>query len=245
MASRRYPAATGPFFETTNMRLGKSVLGSIGTFRFTVRADVGSMVELLDKQTRFFRDGAFYAALAKVNDNLAKEMQQGMVDELHRQMEANDRRPGRLQRGTNYLEESLLSYKNREVYANTFTVGRPSWLDQSPAAEYWRAIEEGQPTRKGYVLFWNALGKGEFSGPWSPGGGNDKMPKGYPHMRLFMHQGGYTKRMVYPAYHYSKGAMKTGRAGVLDLRTRYEEALWDAGLVSLGFFKSGRPRVSY
>jgi hypothetical protein len=46
-----------------------------------------------------------------------------------------------------------MNEKNRDVYANTFTVGLAHWLDQSPAALYWRSIEEGMAGYTANVLF--------------------------------------------------------------------------------------------
>lgn len=184
-----------------------------GRSSVTVRYDNAKLLALTDRVTGWFRGGAFQQALTEANAKVATNMQWGMVDELERQVKLT----GRKQRGDERLEMSLLSEHNREAFANTFSVGRESWLDRSPARLYWRRIEEGDAaTFDSRILFTNDFGS--FYGPWSPSGrdtrasaGNyhRKQPPGYKHMRMPQHRGAWVQNIgPYPAYRYSRGARR-------------------------------------
>lgn len=226
-------------------RSGRFGQAGIGT-DISLRFDASSMLHLTDKVTGWFRGGAFQRALAEANETAAIVVQQGMVDELEREV----RQTGRVQRGTNLLELSLMHENNREVFANTFRVGRESWLDRSPAALYWRRIEEGDArTFDSFILFTNNFSS--YYGPWSPGsvgsqriagamrsghsGGtfsfpkSRKQPAGYKHMRMPQHRGAFVQNIgPYPAYEFSAGGPAAFR------RMGGMKALYTAHLARVG-----------
>lgn len=180
-------------------------------------------ISLVNKLTKVFQGGEFRHIVADVNDRAAQAVQYGMASQLVK----DTAKRGRPQRDDARLEASLLDENNRRVATNGFVVGIPSWLEQSPAALYWRGIEEGIP---GYVPRNRIL----FKGP----GGKASGPSGST-LNFFMKQGlrgrGATIEFIheFPGYHYSRG----GRAayGRYQYRRRLVDALKRAGIPSETF----------
>lgn len=212
----------------------------IGTPGFSFVLDATKHYYLTDKISGQFRGGAFQLAVKEVHEELAQAVQNGMVAELRSRVA----KTGRKQRGTNHLAISLLHERNTEITASGFLVGRESWLEQSPAALYYRRIEEGDAqTFNSNILFTNnhpSLG-GPYSQPWSPGGLSSKgtwedgptsreMPAGYKHIRMPQFRKGVFVRGIgpFPAYRYSTGGAKAYRR--LDVHAIYEKHLNRVGL---------------
>lgn len=200
-------------------RLGQSSTRDTVSMRF----DASSILYVVDKYTGYFRSGAVYGALSRANDQAAIKVQEGMVEVLNRQIGHRDQRPGKR------LEMSLLDERNREVYANTFSVGISRWMDRSPAAAYYRAIDEGQPSYEAYVSFSDGPGtgpaKGPFFRPMSGGGLNMRMPhskSGPAKGRTLVEVG------PFPEFHYTRGARTTIDA--IDMAERYRAALATVGI---------------
>ncbi len=104
-------------------------------------------IRLTQEITGYFRTGAFYEAVATAHREMAELVQDKAVENLQRAVRSNGRpqledypRPGRQGKR---LEMSILAEDNRFVSASGFLVGRDSWLRRSPAALYYRLIEEG------------------------------------------------------------------------------------------------------
>jgi hypothetical protein len=100
-----------------------------------------------------------------------------MYDDLQRQIGTHSEYAGpRPQRPGDRLGAAIMDERNAVVYPNTFQVGLDDWLDKSPAALYWRVIEEGMAGYWASALFTDTPG-----GPWkwfhAPGDGG-------PHMRM-------------------------------------------------------------
>lgn len=180
-----------------------------------VRFDASEILHLIDRTTGSFRGGGFQRALASANAQAAKVVQEGMAKELDRQIGAREQRPG------NRLRRSILNDRNVDVLANTFSVGLPSWMDQSPAALYWRRIEEGDPqTFTARILFTNnavdSVGYGPpFARPESGGGTHMRMPQ-------FRRRGVLVQGIgPFPAYEYSRGGFAAfARVDMADLYQR-------------------------
>lgn len=222
-------------------RFGSTALGTPG---FSVRLDARTerMIQLVDEVSNNFRGGAFQRALAKSHEAAAEVVQMGMVTELRKQVKAT----GRRQRGSNYLEFSLLHENNVDTTATGYTVGRESWLERSPARVYYRRIEEGDnATFDGKILFTNdhpGLG-GPYSAPWSLGGISFRQrwslknhgpeardqPPGYKHIRMPQRRGAYVQNIgPYPAYRYSRGGLEAQRR--LKMYGIYEKNLAAVGI---------------
>lgn len=219
-----------------------------------VRFEANRIIRLTDEITGAFRDGVFYAALARVHERAALKVAEGMVESLQKSVRAT----GRPQRGSKALELSLLHENNRIYTASTFLVGVEKWLSRSPAKLYYRRIEEGDAK-----TFNSAPGTlfttdfGNWSGPWRAGGRSSQsmarhqrsggrtklesrgMPGGYPHMRMIqrMGKGGQILGVgPYPAYQYSAGGQKVMRA--LPMADLYRTELAAHGIpVKVGAFK--------
>lgn len=213
----------------------------VGT-EITFRANTSEVIRLTDRVTGQFREntGAFQRALSQANAQAALVVQQGMADELKSRV----KKTGRRQRGTDYLNISIMHENNRDVTASSFMVGRESWLDRSPAALYWRRIEFGDAaTFDSFILFTNNFSS--YYGPWSPGGrskqggswqGSEakgysrKQPPGYKHMRMPQHKGAFVQNIgPYPEYAFSRvGGTKAFRR--LNMRANYEKYLAQVGI---------------
>lgn len=199
--------------------------GSFISTEFNAR----SLVYLTDRVTGSFRGSAFNGALAKAHAEAAYVVQEGMVEELDRKVAAN----GRLQRPGRRLQVALMDDRNVNVFTNSFQVGIEAWLNKSPAALYWRRIEEGDPKSfRARVLFTDVASDGGY-GPitgqgryYTPGetAGNMRMkqfdPKG--------HQGILVRIRGYPALRFSKGGKRA--LGRFDMYSAYERNLRSAGI---------------
>jgi hypothetical protein len=198
--------------------------------QISVRFDASSILRLVSEVDQRFRSANFYAALKRANERAARVVQFGMVDELERKIGPRPQRPGKR------LARSIMNERNREVFANTFTVGRATWLDQSPAALYWRRIEEGdKKTFNSRIFFTNNNDlSGPYAAPWSPGGSTKSWgrnggtsrntPGGFPHMRMPQHM---AKGVMvvgigpYPDLEYSQGGRRAfSRLNMEDLYRR-------------------------
>lgn len=194
------------------------------TAKLTFRADTKQFISLVNRLTGNFQGGPFRHAVTDVNDRAARFVAQGMVLRLKEKVDATDRP----QLGTNRLEISIMSEENREATVSGFRVGRISWLDRSPAALYYRRIEEGDTQTYGaYVLFSNGL---QTHGPFRPGGGNRvTAPTGYKHAFMPQGQGVWVPDIgPYPAYHYSRGGIEAFRK--YDIAGRYYDELKRVGV---------------
>lgn len=216
----------------SSARFGRVGIGEPG---FSVVFNTNSLIRLTDSVTGQFREGTgnFQRALSEANDKAALKVAEAMVESLQRSVKAT----GRKQRGTNNLAEAILHINNRDVTASSFIVGRPSWLDRSPAELYWRRIEEGdQTTFDSEILFTNLDGKSYA--PWTPGGGGNSpgrfgisrpMPPGYKHMRMPQHRGVFVQNIgPFPAYHYSAAGLKALQR--LQMKQRYKAELSHYGI---------------
>lgn len=180
---------------------------------FSVSFEANRVVRLVERETHKFRSPAFYNALAAANSKAAVKIQQGMRDELQENIGDRPQRPGQR------LQRSIMNEENRVVYANRFMVGIEAWMNKSPAALYWRQIEEGMGGYNAYVLFSGGPPFGSPSGPWSSPG------QGGPHMRLaqFNNRGGtqrgglvHFRRTL--GLHYSRGGSEAfDRLSMTDL----------------------------
>lgn len=195
-------------------RTGRFGPTGVGRPGFSVRFESNAVLRLAQEIEGKFRfpGGGFQDAISEANDQAGIVIQEGMVKELQRRVrntgrdQTVKRPPGQ---GKQALERSLLHENNRLATASTLLVGRESWLEQSPAALYWRQIEEGNPK----VYTWSALFTNDMSRfyyPWSPGGssrGHSRaMPPGYPHGRMpQMGRGAPMLVGPFPDYRYSRG----------------------------------------
>lgn len=198
-----------------------------GNKLYTVTWRPATMIRLTDAITGHFIGGQFTRVLSDVHLDAAVKIQQGMVDELKKRVQATRR----MQRGTNYLELALNDERNRIVSASGLNVLLPQWMNQSEAKKYWRRIEFGDTqTFNSFILFTNDILGGKRYGPWSPGGsatgysgtsanrssrsGNNNLysrsaPEGYKHMRMPQHAGAYVQNIgPFPDYKYSRGGAK-------------------------------------
>lgn len=81
--------------------------------------------------------GIMLRELKRINEDLAKELQQLIADNLDQA-----RVPSRRQVSSGRLEAAILDERNRTVTPFTFGVGVKKFLDSS-GAKYWRSIEVG------------------------------------------------------------------------------------------------------
>lgn len=143
-------------------RFGWEVTGGLFSARFNAREHI----HLVDQVTGFFRGGGFNRGLAEAHENMAEQVQERAVEILRRRVAQTGRpqlsespRPGR---EANRLETSILNEYNRFASASGFLVGRPDWLEQSPAALYYRIIEEGGTPYVTSGFFFAPGGKAEL-----------------------------------------------------------------------------------
>lgn len=192
----------------------------------SVRADLRGFdfLALTNRVTMSFRGGAFQRALTKVNGEAAHSIQVGEVEQL----EGAVAETGRRQRGGKRLESAIMDPRNIDVTASSFIVGRPSWLDQSPAKLYWRRIEEGDPnTFDAYILFSNSGadgGYGKVQGPY--------VRPSYERTNMRMRQKGrgvFVRNIgPFPKYEFSLGGQRAMRA--FPFKPRYSQELKTIGL---------------
>lgn len=197
---------------------------------FTVTFKANKLIRLTDSVSNKFVGGAFQTALSEVHERVADDVQHGMVQRLEEKVAAT----GRVQRGDERLRNSLLDERNRDVSASMFTVGRPMWLDKSPAAVYWRRIEEGDTQTfdtVGGAFFTSGFGRGSFqvANPALKGLGAGGKGKGA--MRMPQRQA-LAPRILdvgpYPAYKYTLGGKK--RFDNTDMAALYRTALSTRGI---------------
>lgn len=134
---------------------------------FSVSFNAKDILHLMEKESRRYREPKFYDALKRANERAAVTIQKGMRDELRSKIGDRPQRPGKR------LEKSIMSEQNRSVFPNTFMVGIEAWMNKSPAALYWRQIEEGMGGYTARVLFTNTGGaEGQVGPRWfAPGDG--------------------------------------------------------------------------
>jgi hypothetical protein len=143
--------------STSTARFSPTALGQRG---FSLRFQANSIIRLTDKVTGHFIGGGFNQALEEVNGKVAILMQEGQAQRLDEKIDAT----GRVRRVPGQrLKKSILHENNRDVSASGFTVGRPAWLDKSPAKLYWRRIEEGD------TQTFDTVGGAFFTSNFAPG----------------------------------------------------------------------------
>ena len=185
------------------------------------------LIHLIDKLTGQFRDATFKAALHGANERAAIEIQKGMRKHLEERIGDRPQRQGKR------LQKALTDEGNRIVKHNGFVVGVEAWLNKSPAAMYWRQVEEGMGAYVTRALFSNNGGPGgvgKVGRPFSrPNEG------AMPHMRMKQYTRPGTTRGVpirvkaFPGYHF----MRDGGADAfqkLDMADRYQRALRSVGI---------------
>lgn len=209
----------------------------LGDQNLTVNFNPSKILRITDRVTGYFVGGGMQRALAEVHEAAALQVQVGMVEELKKKVAKTGRRQGPRPQGTGALEASLLDPRNTEVTASAFSVLRPAWMEQSPAALYWRRIEEGdQTTFNAYILFTNDMMGGRRYGPWSPAGtrangrrANPTAPPGYKHMRMPQGRGALVMNIgPYPAYEYTDGGKRALRR--FPFRAQYKASLASVGI---------------
>lgn len=200
-----------------------------------VHVQANAFIDVIQREVNKFQTAKYYAALQRVNTDVAIKIQQGMRDNLQSQIGTHSSYGPRPQRPGQRLAKAIMNERNRDVYANAFTVGLAHWLDQSPAALYWRSIEEGMAGYTANVLFSNGTAFDGAEGPWSaPGNGG-------PHMRMgqFTRRGGKmsgarVKVRPIEAFDYSAGGIEA--YAKVDIGDRYVRALRAAGFKNASQF---------
>lgn len=189
--------------------------GSVGGSGLQIRSvtfNANNFIRLTDAITGKFLGGQFQKALAEAHEAMAIRVQQGSAKHVQRSIS-----PTRKQRGGERLATSLLDDRNRRVTASGFKVHVESWLDESPAAKYYRRIEEGDPHEfiTYGVLFTDDFAK--FYGPRRDMRSHMRMPQ-------FQRQGsGIIRVGPFPAFQY----VRAGRDALdrLDPALVYRKAL--------------------
>jgi hypothetical protein len=212
----------------SSARFGSTAPGKAG---FSYRFQASSQIRLTDRVTGRFIGGGFNQALEEVHNKVAILMQEGQAQRLEEKIDAT----GRQQRPGERLKTSILHEANRDVTASGFTVGRPAWLDRSPAAVYWRRIEEGDTQTFdtiGGAFFTSTFGPGSFAvanhalknlGSQGRGfGGAMRMPQRQALAPRILNVG------PYPAYKFTLG----GKAVLnrTDFGAHYSRALASRGI---------------
>ena len=189
-----------------------------------VKFQANSIMALTDRVTGRFLGGPFRQAVTDVHTNAAITVQEGMVDSLRKSIKAT----GRKQRAGERLEMALLDEQNRQVTSSGYSVLRPSWMNRSPAALYWRRIEEGDKATFGsFILFSDGPGT-KLVAPWRKGGARPS-PAGYKNMRMPQHRGAWVADIgPYPEYAYTKGGVRASRR--FPYAQRYRVALKNVGI---------------
>lgn len=182
---------------------------------------------------------SFKQATKSVHADAASQIQTGMV----RTLEQRVRETRRNQRGSKHLELALMNPRNASVTNRGYGVLKEDYMNRSPAALYWRRIEEGdQTTFSGYILFTNDMAGGKRYGPYRPNGKrvrytrqdgpvvvSDGAPPGYKHTRMPQHKGAYVQGIgPFPAYRFTEGGAAAFRS--FPHYQRYEKALAAVGL---------------
>lgn len=206
----------------------------------TVSFDNGPMLDRLRKVAQTFSSQAFDAVVTEVHDKAAIDIQKGMAEELDAKVgstgrpQQNHTGPGGHKSGA--LRLSLLDERNRFSDMTQMAVGLESWLDKSPAQNYWRSIEQGMGTWSGEATFSNGYTSKRY-GPWSPGGMSRNLagvmdsrnqPPGYKHHRLWQSGPFVSDIGPYPAYRYSRGGARAFRQ--IQFGTRYKRAFARVGI---------------
>lgn len=222
MAGRRtpFPRPIGPGLPGGNRRMSR--LPDDGPVSLTFHSR--NLVRLIDQYSRSFRSQRFYDALRDANAAAAVKIQKGMYDELQNQIGTHSTYAGpRPQRPGNRLGTAIMDERNALVYPNGFQVGVEEWLDKSPAALYWRTIEQGMSGYWTNALFTDSPG-GSWRGFHAPGDGG-------PHRRMiqFKRGGRAPEFYVNPihAFEYSKGGRLAYRR--INMADLYQRHLRNAG----------------
>lgn len=105
-----------------------------------------------------FRDG-YKLASRDAHDQMAAIVQARQAFQLRQSV----RQTGREQRGDRRLQKSILDARNRSARVGGFSVGIESWLDRSPAALYWRALEVGGEPYTTRAFFVSKSGRASFA----------------------------------------------------------------------------------
>lgn len=197
----------------------------------SVKWQTSALVSRIEGDLAKFRSPAFTQAASAANTVAAKAVQEGMRKELANNIGEFSPYGVRQQRPGKRLEKAITNARNRHVTRAGFEVGIEDWLNESPAALYWRRIEEGDPhTFTGKIMFSNNAaggGYGRVSGPFtrpSASAGDMRMP-----------QFAYGSRMgvvvndigPFPALNYSAGGEVA--LAKLDMADLYERYFRDAG----------------
>ena len=224
------PRPVGPGLPSGGRRMGSlpapaynpNKPSAYGQDLISVTLQTRNLVRLVDRYTNSFRGQRFYDALRDANAAAAVKVQKGMYDDLQRQIGTHSTYAGpRPQRPNDRLGAAIMDERNALVYPNGFQVGVKAWLDRSPAALYWRTIEQGMSGYWTNALFTDIPGSGVWARPGEGG----------PHMRMIQlrNRGTAPRFWVRPieAFEYSKGGRAAYRR--LDIKDLYKRHLRDAG----------------
>jgi hypothetical protein len=208
--------------RTSSARFGSVGVG--GDF-ITFRLQTKEFVRLVDRITNRFLGGGFQRALSRANELAAIQVQESIAEALDESIKEHRTRT-RPRRPEQRTKMAILDAENREVLGNTFRVGIPAWYDRSPAALYWRLIEEegiGSYTTEGF-----------FSNPGAVG------PRPSPTGQMALLQfhkslkNGHPPPVIqvgaFAAYHYHRIGV-TNAVGQLHMGAKYLEELRKIGLV--------------
>lgn len=185
----------------------------------------------LAQDVRLAMQGPVRVALAAAHEDMAERVRAYAADELERR---KTDRPGR----GNLMEKAIRDRRNSEVSSAGFTVGETSWLDRSPAALYYRRIEEGGPNP---MSRFGAIG-GSF---FVPGGPIRASVDDFGvHGRLFWGKpthGGFTVNPVDAAsegYHVHEAAGRWFLNGSMPV-TSYKRAFDSVGINFVQLYRLG------
>lgn len=194
-----------------------------GDPKITVRFEAGRIIHLTDATTRKFLGGAFQHALANAHSEAAEIVQGAMAKALTKAERDHAASTGRYrpQRPGDRLLNSILDERNREVTASTWRVGIPSWYEKSPAALYWRQIEEGGRPYRTTALFTNAWpGATRFFAPAPAPTAQMRMPQ--------LSRGAPILVQGTPRYAYNAAGARAAKA--IDYAALYRKHLKPIGL---------------
>lgn len=182
-------------------------------------------VTRLASEIRASMQGPVRVALAAAHEDMAERVRDYAADELKK---TKSHRPGR----GNLMEQAIKNRQNSVVSANGFTVGEPDWLDVSPAALYYRRIEEGGPNP---MAAFGLVG-GQFFVPGGPHAPDNEMRGGLGvHGRLFWghpRKGGFqveAQDVASRGYHVHERAGRWFLNGRMPL-TSYKRAFDSVGI---------------
>lgn len=209
-------------------RFGRPIVGGDLTFRFEAR----QMIALTDRERKKFFGGEFQRAMRAAHTTAAEIAAEGMVDKLDAEVAATGRTQDSRKGQGERLRDVLVDARNFDITASGFAVGRPAWLDESPAAKYWRQIEQGNPNS--YLTQGGALFTNDFSSWHMPS--TDRTHARMPQMFKLGRVGLRAGRPLgptfwygpFPEYRYSRGAGQAMRR--LDMIAVYRKVLDPIGI---------------